>query len=211
MKKTFDFNTVSEFDTHISNSIPNYNVLSDTFAALTLEYLNDDSVCVDLGCSTGRFLNSLPKLKGTEYIGVDINSFGDGKKDFTFIQSDVLIYLQGLKHVDVIVCMFILQFLGKNERNKVLYELQRLVNNGAVLLLSEKVFLDNTRINQVLHREHIQQKRAFFKDHEILDKELNLAGCMFCKDSTEISNELKLFPNHEQVWQSYNFKAWCIY
>jgi tRNA (cmo5U34)-methyltransferase len=211
MKKVFDFNDVSNFDDHIRDSIPNYNTLSETFHALTLEYLGDECTCVDLGCSTGRFLNSLPKLKGTNYIGVDINSFGDYVKEFTFVEDDVVDYLWKLDKADVIICMFTLQFLNKNRRKYALMQLQRLVNGGATLLLAEKVLIDDVRINHVLHKEHIHSKRSHFTDTEILQKERDLSGCMICKTESEMQQELKMFPKVTQVWQSYNFKAWCIY
>lgn len=212
MKKTFDFNEVPNFDQHIMNSIPNYSGLSGVFQSLSLEYINSDSVCVDIGCSTGRFIKDLEKIKGAQYIGVDHNKlWGEDFSMVQFVESDVVNYLKALEHADVVVCMFVLQFLGKERRKAALKELSRLVYNGAVLLLSEKVYLGDSRINQVLHKGHLEQKRKFFNDDEILDKEQDLAGCMFCKTDSEITLELDMFPNYEQVWQSYNFKAWCIF
>lgn len=212
MKKTFDFNDVPNFDDHIKHSIPNYDGLSDVFQSLSLEYINEDSVCVDLGCSTGRFIKNLEKIKGATYVGVDHNNLmGEEFTMVNFVQSDIVTYLKDLEKVDVIICMFVLQFLGKERRKAAIKELVRLVDNGAVLLLSEKVYLNNARINQVLHKEHLNQKRKYFKDEQILDKEQDLAGCMFCKTESEMINELGMFHNYEQVWQSYNFKAWCVF
>lgn len=45
---------------------------------------------------------------------------------------------------------------------------------------------------------------------EILDKEYQLSGSMFCKSYNDIMKELNYIGNVTQVWQSYNFIGWII-
>tara|TARA_R110000772_G_scaffold10100_1_gene32552 strand:- start:1494 stop:2135 length:642 start_codon:yes stop_codon:yes gene_type:complete len=208
-KEIFNFSKVENFDDHINLSIPNYSGLSELFETFVYEYMPVNGVCVDIGCSTGRFLNSLRKSEGT-YVGVDAVDFKDRHEGFVFVNGGIVDYLKTLERADVLISMFALQFLGPSERLAAIVELTRLVNGGACLLLAEKVFIESPKINQLIHRSHIQFKRKGFTDKEILDKDYELMGSMFCKTDKEIDNELSFFGNYWQVWQSYNFKAWCI-
>ena len=209
MKKVFEFDKCGDFDRHIDLSIPNYKGLSDIFSAIVLEYTPPSGKCVDIGCSTGKFLEGLPKVDA-EYIGVDVLDMRTKKSTFRFEQSDILDYLEALDQADVIVMMFTLQFLGEQKRRQVLSQLKRLVDNGTCLLIAEKVFLKNTRINHTVHREHIRNKRNGFTSDEILDKDYSLMGKMFCKTQHQIMEELTTLGQFDQVWQSYNFMGWTI-
>lgn len=210
LKKQFSFDDINDFDRHIALSIPNYDGLCNIFEALTVENVNPFGTFVDCGCSTGRFVSNLPKNETSTYVGSDII---DIRKyhDFEFIQGDSVELLKSMNCVDVVCVMFTLQFLGKHKRAEMIGELKRLADGGAKILIAEKVLIGDVKVNQVLHREHIRQKRQSFSDNEILKKDYELMGSMFCLSGSEIANELSVFNNVEQVWQSYNFKAWCVW
>ena len=57
----------------------------------------------------------------------------------------------------------------------------------------------------------MREKREYFKDKEILDKDYQLFGTMFCSESSQIEKELAYLGQYEQVWQSYNFKGWIVH
>ena len=210
MKKAFDFESIRDFDSHIALSIPNYDGLSDIFRAITMENLHPGGSFIDIGCSTGNFIDSLPKQGSAEFAGVDLIDIRNSQEGFTFIKKDAAEYLKEVGKADVIVLMFTLQFMGKHNRKAILKELVRLHDNGAVILIAEKVYMSDSKLNQTLHREHISAKRAFFTDSEILEKDHMLLGSMFCNTDKEMEIELSEFGEFHQVWQSYNFKAWCI-
>ncbi len=212
IKKVFDFNSIKDFDNHIKLSIPDYSGLIRVFTALYLESMSPDGVCVDVGCSTGKLLNSIPKISGAAYHGCDVVKMcKDDYYDFSFKKEDCVDFLKRFESVDVIFSIFTLQFLGKHKRKKTLVELKRLVGSGAVLLVAEKVYCNNSKVNTVLHREHMREKREHFTDQEILDKDYQLFGTMFCSETRDIEKELQEIGLYEQVWQSYNFKGWVVY
>ena len=206
MKETFDFNKIKNFDKHIELSIPNYDGLFDIFTNIAIEYIPPEGICVDLGCSTGKFLTQLPKVEA-EYVGVDFVDMGTRENQFDYVQMDILEYLKSLHYADVIVSMFTLQFIGNRKRLHIIAELRRLINGGATLLMAEKVYIDDSKINTILHKSHYRQKRQHFTSDEILDKDFQLSGSMFCKNQTEIEYELNCLGKYTQVWQSYNFKG----
>ena len=106
--------------------------------------------------------------------------------------------------------MFFLQFLGEPKRKRMLKLIKEKVEKGCVLLISEKVLLEDTRIQTVLHKMHLQEKRKGFSDKEILDKDLRLGVTMYCKTQNELLEELKEIGNPTQVWQSYGFVGYVV-
>lgn len=106
--------------------------------------------------------------------------------------------------------MFFLQFLGNKERKKVLQTIKKHIDSGAILLVAEKVYINDTRIQTLLHRMHVQAKRENFSDKEILDKDNQLSISMFCKTESELMKELNKLGKVTPVWQSYNFLGYCV-
>lgn len=205
----FNFEEQKEFDQHINLSIPNYHALDSIFSHITKEFSQPDMVTVDLGCSTGRFLHSLPKVVDCKYVGidhVDMKSFDD----FDHIVGDCATELNKLTDVGVIVSMFFLQFLGSKKRKTTLKAIKNHIDNGTVFLVAEKVYLNDTRLQTLLHRMHIQKKRESFTDSEILDKDNQLSISMFCKTEFELMKELDELGKVTPVWQSYNFLGYVV-
>lgn len=203
----FDFTKVDNFESHINVSIPNYSGLNDIFTALATQYTQPEGRIIDIGCSTGRFLNGLEKINA-EYIGCDVVNIVE-HDGFDFILSDAAEYLATIDRADVIVSMFSLQFMGRHKRKGCYKEIKRLVDGGAILLVSEKVFMPS-KVEAVLKKEHIQKKRAHFKDSEILDKERDLLSSMHCVTDSALTKELAEIGEAVPVWQSFNFRAYAV-
>tara|TARA_Y100000114_G_scaffold129169_1_gene126475 strand:- start:288 stop:917 length:630 start_codon:yes stop_codon:yes gene_type:complete len=206
----FDFKSIQDFDKHINLSIPNYKNLSNVFSGITCAFAQPESSVVDIGCSTGRFLSSLPKTKNCKYIGIDESVLQNSFNNFEFIQADIEKALPDIKNISVIVSMFTLQFLGKLKRERVLTKIKEIINKGAVFLVAEKVYLDDPVIQTLVHKMHIQEKRKSFTDKDILNKDTQLAVSMFCKTETQLTKELNKIGNVSKVWQSYNFMGFCV-
>lgn len=205
----FNFTSINDFDRHIELSIPNYEGLSKVIRSLFLEYMPPNGYCLDVGCSTGKMLSILSVDVEGNYTGIDISDFTE-HSGFEFIKCDCLEYLTTLEKNDVILSIFTLQFLGRTHREEVIKQLRRLVLCGSTLIIAEKVYSRTARVDSVLNREHIKQKRLSFTDTEILDKQEQLAGSMFCSTVPQMEVELSHIGDYEQVWQSYNFRAWVV-
>jgi len=211
LKDTFKFENIENFDNHINLSIPNYSGLVNIFSAFVYEFTTPSGYCIDLGCSTGSFLAQAPKIDTAYYVGVDSVLMDHITGGWSFIQNDIATFMnESPKEIDVIVLMFTLQFLGNKKRNEVISRLKDLVNNGTTILVSEKVYIDDSKINAILDKNHKVQKREHFTDTEILNKDYQLSGSMFCKSHKDIMQELSQIGKVTQVWQSYNFMGWII-
>ena len=209
-KDFFKFQSVEDFDKHIELSIPNYSGLIDIVTALHYEFMHPHGTCLDIGCSTGKLLNNLPKINNCNYVGCDIVNMVESP-NFIFKQDDCLEILKSYKSLDVIFSIFTLQFLGKHKRKQVLDEIKKHIENGSVCIIAEKVYSSDARVESILRREHVRQKRKGFTSDEILDKDYQLFGSMYCNDTEQMENELKYLGKYEQIWQSYNFKSWIVY
>jgi len=213
----FDFNKLENFDEHIELSIPNYDKLFSLFVDLATIFSEGGTSVVDYGCSTGRLLRTLPKKEGCTYFGVDNSNllpqstefFGDSINGVTFIKEDATKALDvGIP--SVVVSMFFLQFLTQTKRKEMLRRFKEFVKNGSVLLVSEKVILDDPRIDNLLSRLHLNSKRSKFSDSEILDKDKQLLYTMFCKPKSVLLEELGEIGTVTQVWQSFNFMGFVV-
>ena len=211
----FDFGNIKDFDEHIELSIPNLPTLDEIFKQITHEYAQPESTIVDLGCSTGRFLSSLNKIDGCSYVGIDEINMEGRKKDYEFFCGDAEDYfakyaLNTHNDFSVIISMFFLQFCGAKKRQRLLTIMQNMIEQGSVLLIAEKVYLNDPHLQQSIHRLHIQEKRKAFSDKHILDKDLQLSNSMFCKTEVELQDELNALGRVLKVWQSYNFMAYVV-
>lgn len=205
----FNFEEQEDFDKHIDLSIPNYKSLDCIFSYIAKEFSQPESITVDLGCSTGRWLSNLPKIDNCKYVGIDkanMKTF-DG---FEHIIGDCEDVLNEFDNVGVISSMFFLQFLGSKKRQNTLKAIKKHIDKGSIFLVAEKVFLNDTRLQTLLHRMHIQKKRENFTEKEILDKDNQLSVSMYCKTETELLNELNELGKVTPVWQSYNFLGYVV-
>lgn len=209
----FDFNKVENFDEHIILSIPNYEQLFNTFSKLATIYSEPNSHVIDYGCSTGKLLLSLQKKDGCVYYGIDNSTLLPENKDneITFCNGDAYFLgneIQGYK--SVVISMFFLQFLSKEKRKEMLLLLKYQVNNGATLLISEKVMLDDCKVDNIISRLHISEKRKNFSDKDILDKDYQLLDSMYIVKESDLMKELNEIGIPIKVWQSYNFCGYVV-
>ena len=78
----FDFEKVDDFEKHIELSIPNFLTLDNIFKNIAHEFAQPESVVVDFGCSTGRFLSAMNKTEGCVYKGIDSVDMRQRRNDF---------------------------------------------------------------------------------------------------------------------------------
>ena len=71
---SFRFSDVSDFDTHIKQSIRGYTQLAEDIIEISPHFIDKYSHTVDIGCSTGKTLEALgSRNRWTgSYTGIDI-------------------------------------------------------------------------------------------------------------------------------------------
>ena len=193
---SFSFNReVAEvFPDMLQRSIPGYGITINSIRYLASKYSKKGTNCYDLGCSLGA--SSIALGEGT--IANDCNIIAIDKsssmtKNFSeIIKKEKLNYKIQILNEDVldtkitnasiVVLNFTLQFIRKKDRQLVLDKIYNGLNDGGLLILSEKIIQSDKKINNLLvdlhenfklenlyTREEIENKKESIKNVLIED------------------------------------------
>jgi len=207
--KQFSFDTINEFDNHISNSIMGYNTLHQLIVNISSFFIKNNTIPVDLGCTTGKLISKIQKEYECKCIGYDITDkqFIKGldlrKQDIT--KDNFLI-----PRTNLIYSIFTMQFIDFKYRENVLRKIYNALDKNGALIICEKEICNNGIVQEVFTFSNYQYKQDTFSANEILDKEKTLRKIMNCLESKE---NIKLFKSVgfetiEPFFQSLNFKGY---
>ena len=207
--KPFSFDTIDDFDDHISKSIPNYHLLSSAICDLSTFFVQENTSVIDLGCSTGKLLEKIP-FQGQK-IGLDIskNLLPDSHDNVEYRHSD-LTELKTLPPSSLVLSVFTLQFIPIECRIKIMKTVyDSLVPNGA-FIWAEKVYEFDGLYERIFSNAYYDFKRQKFSTEEIMDKERDLRKIM--KPQPTFENQHMAvkagFSDGAMFWKFYDFEAW---
>ncbi len=208
----FTFDTVKDFDNHISNSIFGYNILHQLIVNISSFFMKLDTVPIDLGCTSGKLLKEINDTYDCKSIGYDLISthFIEGiDLRVQDIAADEFI----IPNTNLIYCIFTLQFLPYSKRLSVLKKAFNALDKNGALIICEKETCENGGVQEVFIFSNYQYKQQAFTDTEILNKENSLRFIMNPMTTKENVFLLKKagFKTIEPFFQSLNFKGYiCI-
>jgi tRNA (cmo5U34)-methyltransferase len=205
----FSFDTVSDFDNHISGSIFGYSVLHSLIINISSFFLKNGTIAVDLGCTSGKLLKAVRDAYGCPVIGYDITPA-------QFIEG-LDLRVQDITHPDfeipdtnLIYSVFTLQFIDYAKRIDVLKKIHKSLYKNGCFIFCEKEICSSGTIQEVFTFSNYQYKQAAFTSDEILSKEYDLRRIMNSiesKDNIELLRESG-FTIIEPFFQSLNFKGY---
>ena len=187
----FNGEVVDLFDDHISRSVPLYEEGHDLICDMSDFFIKPDSLCYEVGCSTGTLTLKLAmhnqKKPEARFIGIDIEkdmikkASGKATKikglNVSFIADDV-IELE-MDNADLIVCYYTIQFINTSVRQKLIDKLYSKLNWGGALLLFEKVHGADARFQDILSALYSDYKiRQGYSADEIIAKSRSLKGVL---------------------------------
>ena len=180
-------NLSNKFETHVSKSVPLYNEGHRIIADLSTFFLSNDSVCYDLGCSTGSLLNKIylnnSKKKKLKLIGVDVepDMVKFAKKNY----SKKILYRVGdllkikLKKSDLIICYYTIQFIKPKIRQLIFNKVYKSLNWGGAFIFFEKVRAPDARFQDLTIQLYNNFKlNNNFSSSEIIQKSMSLQGVL---------------------------------
>lgn len=143
---------VAQFDAHVRQSVPFYDVIQDAVAELSDWLAPQDGLVADLGCSTGETMRRIAERHPTrrlQFVGYDtspemlkaamskVSNIGVFEKDIR----------DGLPHLeaDLTLALFTLQFLPPGSRPHVLRQAHEAAAPTGALLVAEKVRVQDSR------------------------------------------------------------------
>lgn len=209
----FSFDTISNFDNHISGSINGYILMDDLILSLCSFWAKDGGRIVDIGCTSGRLIHKIKyQHPAVECIGYDLtahNFIGGGAM---LLQQDVTDSLFKIPESNVITSVFTLQFLPYAKRIEVVEKIYKSLTPSGAFFVAEKEISQSGTIQEAFTFANYDYKRGTFTAQDILEKEKSLRQIMDAlpDGSNKSILEGAGFKCH-QFFQSLNFKAWvCI-
>lgn len=205
----FSFETINDFDKHISSSIMGYDILHSLIVNISSFFIKNNTVPIDLGCTSGKLLSIIEKTYGCKTIGFDITdkqfikNLDLRKKDIT--EQDFII-----PETNLIYSIFTLQFIDYKKRIDILKKVYNSLYKNGAFIFCEKEICSNGIIQEVFTFSNYQNKRSVFTSDEILNKEVDLRKIMNSLESNENIYLLKKagFKTIEPFFQSLNFKGY---
>lgn len=218
----FDQSVVNVFPDMIQRSVPGYQAIISAIGLLAEKYVQENSVCYDLGCSLGAATFSMRhqiKVTNCKIIAVD-NSDAmveqlEQKLEQTTDGIDVDVQCADIREINienasVIVLNFTLQFIPIEDRLKFLKKIYQGMLPGGILILSEKFKFDDIR-QQELQTElhHAFKKAQGYSDLEISQKRSALETVLLAETFTTHQQRLKQagFSSTEVWFQYFNFAS----
>jgi len=179
---TFKNKGVAEnFDAHVSEQLPWYNMTLGFIAHIARAYLTDGSTLVDLGCATGAVTRSLADTIAAR--GINARSFDNSQEmidNFKGVGSVSLLDASKVDEIpkfDVCVCYLVLMFLPIADRQRILDGLKARCNQGGIIVFVDKVEPFSGYFGTVINRLSMLNKlTAGVCADDILTKELSLSG-----------------------------------
>lgn len=216
----FSFSTVENFDTHIDLSIPNYSFLAEQCKRYSDYFIKEHTNVVDLGCSTGKFLNELtPHRTGVKYYGYDVadNLFlKDVRPQVELVKADLVDLAESTMlcappsecfpaDISFAISLFTLQFLPPIKRQLVINAIAKNMTPGSAFISCEKVYSTNAKLQDITNSIYYEFKNKSFTGDQILSKERDLRKIMTPQTIDESIKQLSVIGEPNLFFMSYNF------
>jgi tRNA (cmo5U34)-methyltransferase len=208
----FSFDTIQDFDDHIAKSIPNYHLLNDAVKDLATFFVKEDFSIVDLGCSTGSLIESIPFTGKKLGIDISANLLPDSHDDTEYLRKDLRSLVSFGSTPSLVISLFTLQFLPLADRPNILSLIYDELAEGGAFIWAEKVHEEQGELERIMNFGYYDFKGKHFSPAEIMQKEKDLRPLMTTNTSARnmIMAENAGFTVGTMFWKFYNFEAWVF-
>jgi len=218
----FDQSVVNVFPDMIQRSVPGYHAIVYSIGLLAGQYVQEHSVCYDLGCSLGAATLSMRhqiSTRNCKIIAVDNSEAmiqqlkNNVKQDNGHIVVDCVcadIRDISIQNASVVVLNFTLQFVPIKDRLEFLKKIYQGLLPGSILILSEKIMFEDEWQQELQTDLHQLFKKAQgYSDLEISQKRSALENVLIAETSASHQKRLKSIGfNSVEVWfQYFNFAS----
>lgn len=219
---SFSFDTIQDFDLHIKSSIPRYEDIHKCIDGINQYFIKDNYKIYDIGCSTGSLLTRIShnySEKNLTLIGIDKSDNLIGKDNrvssseeakIRFINGDILNEKITIENADIVYSIFTLCFIPYKFRESVLRKIFSGMNFGGVLIVTDKIYASNSKIQDIYTFLYYDFKKNYFSNDEILDKEKDLREIQMPLSSSENIELLRKvgFKKIDSFWKYFNFQGY---
>lgn len=185
----FGGNVPETFVKHVRKSVPFYDEGHELICYLSDYFCQSDSVCYELGVSTGQLIKKLAEYNrqkpNIRWIGIDREE-GMVKKakeycgdlpNIELICDNIITY--DYEKADMIIGYYCVQFVPERHRQEIFTKIYDRLNWGGALVLFEKVRASDARFQDMMTGLYHDYKiRNGFTAEEILGKAQSLKGTL---------------------------------
>jgi len=187
----FTGNKIAEkFYSHVSKSVPLYNEGHNLISELSEFFLKTDSLCYDLGCSSGELTRKLASTnknqEGLKFIGIDNEKSMIKKaksnnknlhKNINYIVDDIHSFK--LKPSELIVAYYTVMFAKEHQKQLLIDKIYKSLKWGGAFILFEKVRAPDARFQDMMTRIYDDFKLSNgYTPEEIVAKTQSLKGVL---------------------------------
>lgn len=222
MLDDFDFGpeTAAVFDDMLERSIPLYHEIQRMIGEIAADFAAPGTQLFDLGCSTGTTLLTLDRAVSTdvELVGVDASPAMLRRAEEKFARAGLRHRYELLcrdlgretpvRNASVVIMAWTLQFIRPLHRERVIQDIAHGLTDGGCLVLIEKVSSQDSRLNRLFIRNHLEfKRRRGYSELEIAQKREALENVLIPYHERE-NRELLLrngFQACDTFFRWYNF------
>jgi tRNA (cmo5U34)-methyltransferase len=185
---SFGDKVADTFDDHVKKSVPLYDEGHGLISRLSDFFLPNNSLCYELGCSTGNLTRKLAERhqnRNVKFIGLDtedtmVNKAKEKTKDFksaSFEVADITNY--ELEKCDLIISYYTIQFIHPRERQDLINKIYESLNWGGAFIWFEKVRGNDARFQDIWSAIYNDYKlEQGYTPNEIIHKQRSLKGVL---------------------------------
>lgn len=207
----FSFSTIQNFDEHILKSIRGYEHLINDVVSLSQYFIQSKSTVIDVGCSTGKMLNTIQhcnnNINDVTYIGIEKEqNLIEQHTGIEMCNCDVLEFDNWIGS-SFVTSIFTLQFINKAFRKQIVSNIYNGLLPGGSFVFAEKIYSDNSQLQDMMTFMYYDYKRQSFAADEILDKENSLRHLLRPVTEQELLDVIVScgFRTVEPFWRNFNF------
>ena len=186
---SFDGAVADTFVDHIRQSVPFYDEGHELICNLSDYFVRSDSVCYELGVSTGQLLRQLAehhlRKPDVRWVGVDpvepmvekAREHCAGHRNIELLVGDAVEF--EYEKADLFVSYYCIQFIPPRYRQELIDRIYERLNWGGALIMFEKVRGPDARFQDIMVSLYndFKVKNGFTAD-EILNKTSSLKGVL---------------------------------
>ena len=217
----FNEQVADVFEDMAVRSIPGYETIVSTIGGFAKKYYRSNSNIYDLGCSLGGVTFEICKQLGESdfnLVAIDnseamVERLVEKKTKIGGLDNSVKILCEdindtAIENASVVILNFTLQFLPPKCRNQLIKRIYNALIPGGILVLSEKIVLDDKSLNSLfIEMYHKFKESNGYSELEISQKRLALENILIPEPiSVHKSRHVSAGFNSFEVWfQHLNF------
>ncbi|MCC6932615.1 MAG: methyltransferase domain-containing protein [Deltaproteobacteria bacterium] len=189
----FEHGVAENFDQHVRRSVPFYEEGHKLISRVSDYFIYNDSICYELGCSTGELTLALAKHNAhkpaARFVAIDssnemiaqaeakLQKEAEPRAQVEFIQDNVLSY--SFAPADLIASYYTLQFVRPSEKQILVDKVYQALKWGGGFLLFEKVRACDARFQDMMTGLYTDYKlEQGYSGEEIVAKARSLKGAL---------------------------------